>query len=492
MKNIYLAIDLGATSGRAIIGYLDKKNLVTEEINRFPNEFTVQKGHLFWNIFSLYEEIVKSIKIATKKGYLISSLGIDTWGVDYALLDKDGFISGLPYAYRDKLTDKAITQFTEKVMSLEDLYKVAGIQVMKFNSIFQLFAQKQAKLASIKNAGTVLFMPDALSYLLTGKVSVEYTIASTSSLLNAVKRNWDYELLKKIGLQSALFPKIVKPGTIKGKLTVEIARHLNVKPFPIVAVASHDTASAVAAIPAKATEWAFLSLGTWSLMGFETKSPIKNKEAFQDSYTNEGGVNGTIRFLKNITGFWIIEQCIAAWEKQGNKITYEQIDREILNVPSFERFIDTDEPSFAQPGDMITLLTNYLNKTKQSIPASPFEWARCIFESLAMKYRITLEKLRKHAPFKIKVIHAIGGGARNSILCQMTANATQLPVIAGPVEATAMGNLLVQAYAMKELSSFQSIRQVVKKSTSTIDYKPVNKKEWDLQFEKFRKICSLD
>jgi sugar (pentulose or hexulose) kinase len=491
MSNCYLAIDLGATSGRAIVGYLDKTKLVTEEINRFQNDFTLHNGHLFWNIFSLYDEILKSIKIATKKGYQIASLGIDTWGVDFAVLDKDGFITGLPYAYRDKLTNDAISQFSDKVMSIEELYKIAGIQLMQINSIFQLFAQKKAGLTSFTNAKTVLFIPDALSYLLTGNISVEYTIASTSSLLNAVKGNWDKSLLNRMGLPTSMFPKIIKPGSINGKLSENIAQHLNIKSFPVVAVASHDTASAVAAIPASGKEWAFLSLGTWSLMGIETHSPIKNKEAYKDSYTNEGGVNGTIRFLKNITGFWIIEQCIAAWEKEGKKVTYEQIDREILKAPSFLRFIDTDDPLFAQPGNMINSLSNYLTKTKQSIPETVGEWARCIFESLAMKYRFTMEKLMKHAPFSIKTIHAIGGGTRNSVLCQMTANATHLPVIAGPVEATAMGNLLLQAYAMKELSSFQSIREVVKRSTKKIEYKPKNNKEWDVQYEKFRSICGL-
>ena len=492
MKNCFLAIDLGATSGRAIVGTLKKNKLETEEINRFTNGFVSQNDHLFWNIFSLYEEILKSIKIVTQKGYHISSLGIDTWGVDFALLDKDGNILGLPYAYRDKLTNTAIENFSKEVTSIEKLYKSAGIQIMQINSVFQLFAQHKANLSSLCNAKTMLFTPDALAYLLTGKISVEYSIASTSSLLNATKRNWDFDLIKKMKLSSSLFPPIIKPGTIKGQLSKDVAKFINVKPFPIVAVASHDTASAVAAIPAKGNEWAFLSLGTWSLMGIETKAPVINKEAFKDSFTNEGGINGTIRFLKNITGFWIMEQCIAAWKNEGNEVSYEQINEEVLKAKPFERFIDTDDPAFSQPGNMIQLLTNYFKKTKQTAPSNYGEWGRCIFESLAMKYRYTLEKLIFHAPFKIKVIHAIGGGTKNTFLCQLTANATQVPVIAGPVEATAAGNLLIQAYAMKELSSFSSIREVVKKSSATIKYIPKDKAIWDEQYLRYNTICRFN
>ena len=293
-------------------------------------------------------------------------------------------------------------------------------------------------------------------------------------------------------LSSSLFPPIIKPGTIKGQLSKDVAKFINVKPFPIVAVASHDTASAVAAIPAKGNEWAFLSLGTWSLMGIETKAPVINKEAFKDSFTNEGGINGTIRFLKNITGFWIMEQCIAAWKNEGNEVSYEQINEEVLKAKPFERFIDTDDPDFSQPGNMIQLLTNYFKKTKQTAPSNYGVWGRCIFESLAKKYRYTLEKLIFHATFKIKVIHAIGGGTKNTFLCQLTANATQVPVIAGPVEATAAGNLLIQAYAMKELSSFSSIREVVKKSSATIKYIPKDKAIWDEQYLRYNTICRFN
>ena len=484
MKKCYLAIDLGATSGRGIVGFLENGKLETVEVNRFANAFLPINGHLFWNIYKLFDEILQSIHAAIEKGYEVQSIGIDTWGVDFGLINEDGYLTGLPYIYRDSIADGAVEKFGKEIMPISELYNIAGIQVMQINSIFQLFAQKNANTVSFINAKKLLFTPDLLNYLLTGVYKNEYTISSTSSLLNCKKRNWDTDLLNKLALSHDLFSPIIFPGEKVGALTPQLSKHLNIPPIPVIAVASHDTASAVAAIPATGNEWAFLSLGTWSLMGIESKHPIINHEAFADSFTNEGGVNGTIRFLKNITGFWLIEQCIQSWEKQGQKVTYAQIDSEVLAAKPFERFIDCDADDFKQAGDMVTMMTDYFIKTNQSIPQTYGEWARCIFESLAMKYRITLEKLVRHASFEIKAIHAIGGGTKNQLLCQLTANATQLPVIAGPVEATASGNILVQALAMKELSSFEEIREVMRKSTETTTYYPTDKLTWEQQYEK--------
>ena len=483
MKKCYLAIDLGATSGRGIVGYLENGKLETVEVNRFANAFVPVNGHLFWNIYKLFDEILNSIQLATQKGFAIQSIGIDTWGVDFGLINEDGYLTGLPYIYRDSISDGAVEQLANEIMPISELYTIAGIQTMQLNSVFQLFAQKKQKTNTFLNAKKLLFTPDLLNYLLTGVYLNEYTIASTSSLLNCKERNWDGLLLSKFGIEKDLFSKIVFPGDTVGRLTAQLSQHLNVPAIPVIAVASHDTASAVAAIPAIGSEFAYLSLGTWSLMGIESAQPIINEETFADSFTNEGGVNGTIRFLKNITGFWLIEQCIQSWEKQGQKVTYAQIDAEVLLAKPFERFIDCDADDFKQAGDMVTMITNYLIKTNQTIPQTYGEWARCIFESLAMKYRFTLDKLARHASFKIKAIHAIGGGTKNHLLCQLTANATQLPVIAGPVEATASGNILVQALAMKELSSFDDIREVMRNSVETKTYLPTEKLEWETQYE---------
>ncbi len=486
MKKCYLAIDLGATSGRGIVGYLENGKLETEEVNRFANAFVPVNDHLFWNIYKLFDEILNSIQFATQKGFDIQSIGIDTWGVDFGLINEDGYLTGLPYIYRDTISDGAVEQFANEIMPINKLYAIAGIQTMQLNSIFQLFAQKKAKTVSFSNAKKLLFTPDLLTYLLTGVYKNEYTIASTSSLLNCKTRDWDTDLLNKLGMERELFSSIAFPGEKIGNLTAQLSNHLNIPTIPVIAVASHDTASAVAAIPATGNEWAFLSLGTWSLMGIESEQPIINEETFADSFTNEGGINGTIRFLKNLTGFWLIEQCMQSWEKQGQKVTYAQIDNDVLLAKPFERFIDTDANDFKQAGDMVTMITSYLLKTSQSIPQNYGEWARCIFESLAMKYRLTLEKLARHASFNIKAIHAIGGGTKNHLLCQLTANATQLPVIAGPVEATASGNILVQAVAMKELYSFEDIREVMKKSVGTTTYLPMDKLDWQAQYEIFR------
>jgi len=489
MKTSYLAIDLGATSGRAIVGTLDGMQLTTVEINRFSNEFVPQHKHLFWNIYKLFEEILKSLQIAQQQGYAISSIGIDTWGVDFALLDSDGYLSGLPFAYRDSLTNGIVPIFEQEVMTCADLYEKTGIQIMQLNSIFQLYAQHQAHLSSLHHAQCLLFTPDVLAYLLTDNISVEYTIASTSALLNAKDRHWDFDIIHRMQLPSQLFPEIIAPASIRGYLSDELCRRLNIPSIPVIAVASHDTASAVAAIPATGHEWAFLSMGTWSLMGIETAQPIINPQAFSDAFTNEGGINNTIRFLKNLTGFWLLEQCITEWKKLGLEVDYRVIDEQAAAAPPFARFIDTDDALFTQSGNMLHLMNTYFDRTQQSVPATFGEWARCIFESLAMKYRTTFTQLQQHSPFELKTLHAIGGGTKNTLLCQFVANALQVPVIAGPTEATAAGNLLVQALALKQLTNHQTIREVVQQSYETNTYLPQNATTWEYQYHRYANIC---
>jgi len=490
MKKVFLAIDLGATSGRGIIGFLQNKKLETIEINRFPNDFVQDEDHLFWNIYMLYAEILKSIELTIKQGYEIQSIGIDTWGVDFVWLDKKGDFCGLPYAYRDNLTIGMMHQFSKEVIEEEKLYGHTGIQLMEINSIYQIYAQAKTNKVSFENVQSILFIPDALAYILTGKVSVEYTIASTSALLDPYKRNWDMKLIQKMGIPQNIFPPIMQPGEFKGNLSRQVAAFINVKPFPVVSVASHDTASAVAAIPAFGNEWAFLSLGTWSLMGIEVIEPIIDQQTFEDSFTNEGGVNGTIRFLKNITGFWLLEQCIDCWEKEGESISYDQLVKEASQVPPFLRYIDVDEPLFSAGGDMLRKMAGYFIQTKQTVPITKGEWARCIFESLAMKYRLTLEKLVHHAPFPIQKIHAIGGGTKNTLLCQLAANATGLPIIAGPAEATATGNILLQAYALQELGSYEEIREISRNTHQTKTYIPEDGLVWNEAYEQYKHICS--
>jgi rhamnulokinase len=474
MKKVFLAIDLGATSGRALMGVLQDGRLETSEIYRFPNEFVPVNGHLFWDVYRLFGEILQSIRSVVKNGYEPISIGIDTWGVDFALLGPDGFINGLPFAYRDRISDGMVESFTKEVSSAEELYHSTGIQIMQINSLFQLYGQKKAGLSAYQQATSLLFMPDVLNYLLTGIIRSEYTIASTSSLLNAREKNWDKVLIEKAGIRKELFADIIHPGQQWGMLTDYLARHTAIRPIPVIAVASHDTASAVAAIPATDSHWAFLSLGTWSLMGIETTQPILSRQAFENNFTNEGGVNGTIRFLKNMTGFWLIEQCIRVWEREGIKVSYAEIDREVAGCRPFQYSIDTEDLAFVSPGNMIEAMTAYLEKTGQGKPATYGEWARCIFESLVIQYRKNFEILKTLSPFPIERLHIIGGGTKNVLLCRMIANELGIPVVAGPSEATSAGNILVQAYAGKQIDSFSKIREIMNNGNHTITYYPEN------------------
>jgi rhamnulokinase len=485
MKKGFLAIDLGATSGRALIGIIENGKLETVEIHRFSNEFVPVNGHLFWNIYRLFSEVLKSIQLAVKNGYKPISIGIDTWGVDFCLVGTDGFINGLPFAYRDHISDGMVERFTTDVFNAETLYHTTGIQIMQINSLFQLYGQKKAGLSSYNNAATLLFIPDALNYLLTGNIHSEYTIASTSSLLNAETRNWDDVLIKKAGIKRGLFADIIFPGNKWGMLTRHLSDLTGIQPMPIIAVASHDTASAVAAIPAKDTHWAFLSLGTWSLMGIETQHPILTKEAFEHNFTNEGGLNGTIRFLKNMTGFWLIEQCMKDWDREGEKITYSDIDKSVIACKAFQYYIDTEDKAFTSPANMIDAMKEYMVRTGQGNPATPAEWALCIFESLVIQYRRNFEILKTLSPFPIEQLHIIGGGTKNVFLCQMIANALGITVIAGPSEATSAGNLLMQAYAMNEIQSFSEIRDIMNRGNYTTTYYPV--KEIEKKFACFER-----
>jgi rhamnulokinase len=474
MKSGFLAIDLGATSGRALIGILETGKLETIEIYRFSNEFVPVNGHLFWDIYRLFSEVLKSIQLAVKNGYEPVSIGIDTWGVDFCLLGTDGFINGLPFAYRDHISDGMIESFTTDVFDAETLYHSTGIQIMQINSLFQLYGQKKAGLSAYDRAATLLFIPDALNYLLTGNIHSEYTIASTSSLLNAAGRNWDDVLLKRAEIKRKLFADIIYPGNKWGMLTRNLSDYAGIQPIPVIAVASHDTASAVAAIPALDSNWAFLSLGTWSLMGIETTHPIINKQAFEHNFTNEGGVNGTIRFLKNMTGFWLLEQCMKDWNREGKKIAYSDIDKAVTECHAFQYFIDTEDKAFTSPASMIEAMTGFLERTGQGKPITYGEWARCIFESLVIQYRKNFEILKSLSPFPLERLHVIGGGTKNVFLCQMIANALGITVIAGPSEATSAGNLLVQAYAMHEIQSFSEIRNIMNRGNYTTTYYPEN------------------
>ncbi len=480
-----LAIDLGAGSGRAILGSYNNGKIETSEIHRFQNDPITVHGHLRWNTHVLLSEIRNSLKICNHQHRLVpESMGIDTWGVDFALLDSTGELLEQPFAYRDRLTETAMAEVFAKIPA-KKLYELTGIQFMPFNSLFQFWAIKNRYQTLMARADSLLFMPDYLTYKLTGESYTEYTIASTSQMLDPETRKWKPDILMKLGLPTDLLQEIIFPGTQVGILTNSIAGELGIPQIPLIAVAAHDTASAIAAIPATEKNWAYISSGTWSLMGIETDQPVVNPKTYSMSFTNEGGVDGKIRLLKNITGLWLLNECKKVWDADG--ITgFDALIAMAEKARPFRSLIDPDHPSFMNPEDMCSAISAYCKNSQQPVPASKGEFTRTILESLALKYRFTLDQLREVSPHPIDKLHVIGGGSQNGLLCQFTANATQLPVVAGPAEGTAMGNLLVQVMAAGELSSLEEIRCTVKNSVKTTLYEPTEESSWSGAYLRFR------
>ena len=483
----FLAFDLGATSGRAIFGTLENGRLTTKELLRFPNQMLELNGHLHWNIFGLFESLKEGLCLCAKEKTEIKAIGIDTWGVDFAFVGKDGAIMGLPFAYRDPYTD-GIPDAYFKIVPRKELYAATGIQIMNFNSLFQLFAQSKSGLSQLAAADKVLFMPDALSYMLTGKQVTEYTIASTSQILNPATKQMEYGLLKAAGIEKDIFNPIVMPGTVIGTLTDTLAKETGLGKIPVVAVAGHDTASAVAAVPAEDECFAYLSSGTWSLMGIESAVPIINETSAELNFTNEGGIDGTTRFLKNITGMWLLEQCRAVWQKSGKNYTYGEIVSMAEASAPFVSLVDPDHPSFAHPTNMVSAIAEYCKNSGQPIPETDGAIARAIFESLALKYRFVLGKLSEISVNPIKTLHIIGGGSQNDILNQYTANATGIRTVAGPSEATALGNILIQAKAVGLIKSLGELRKTVRDSVSLKVFEPEDHQLWVQQTERFNKL----
>ena len=492
MKNkSFLAFDLGATSGRSILGTIENGRLQMKELTRFPNQILQIGDHFHWNIYSLFEHFKAGLQAAKNEGVEISSIGIDTWGVDFALIAEDGTILGAPYAYRDPHTVGAPEKYFE-IIPREKVYDITGIQVMNFNSLYQIFALSQANNSLLKATKEILFMPDALAYMLTGNKVVEYTIASTSQILNPRTKKFEAELLEKAGVSpSILSNEIVMPGHLIGTLRDDLAEESELGKVNVVAVAGHDTGAAVAAVPAQNENFAYLSSGTWSLMGIEVKDPIINEKTSKLNFTNEGGVEGTTRFLKNITGMWILEQCLKEWKREGITYAYEKLVQMADTVPAFQSMLDTDHASFANPASMTKAIIEYCENTGQKVPGSHAEFVRCIFESLSLRYRYVLELLKDLAPFPIEKLHVIGGGSKNPLLNQWTANSIGMPVIAGPSEATAIGNIMIQAKAAGCVESLQEMRQIIGESILLDEFLPQEPAKWEDAYQRFIKVTGL-
>ncbi|MCI7269113.1 MAG: rhamnulokinase [Prevotella sp.] len=486
-KKYFFAVDLGATSGRTIVGTLDDGKVILEELTRFDNNLIEANGHFYWDIYALYFEIIKGLKAAKQRDLCITSIGIDTWGVDFVCVAEDGSVSQ-PIAYRDPHTFDAMDDYLENVMSREKVYDVTGIQFMNFNSIFQLYAMKRAGNSALKNAQKILFIPDALSYMLTGNMVCEYTIASTAQLLDPRTGQLDPRLLASIGLTQSKFGRMVNPGDLVGALTADVQKQTGYGAIPVIAVAGHDTGSAVAAVPAKNEKFAYLSSGTWSLMGIETKEAIINHISYERNFTNEGGIEGTTRFLKNICGMWLYERCRKEWTDAPK--SHPELIAEAMKQPAFQSIINPDDSCFANPSSMIDAIQTYCKETNQHVPQGYAEICRCIFDSLALRYRQVFSYLTEMASFPIEVLHIIGGGSLNDNLNQFTANSCGVEVLAGPQEGTALGNIMVQAKAAGEVKDLWDMRKVIANSLNLKRFSPADKEIWDAAYVKYLKILS--
>ena len=431
-----------------------------EEVYRFPNQTLEIGGKYYWNVYSIYEHFLKCLTELGRRHISIDSIGIDTWGVDFGCIGHDGSLLSLPRAYRDPYTDGIPERFF-KIISRERLYALTGIQIMNFNTVFQMFAQAEEGSVAYHHAKRVLFMPDLLSYLLTRGKVCEYTIASTSGLMNPKTQRFEPSLMGAVGLKDEQIPDRVQPGEVVGKLRFGIAKETGLGEVPVVAVAGHDTASAIVAVPAEDEHFAYLSSGTWSLMGIEVPEPIIDERSARLNFTNEGGIEGTTRFLKNITGLWLVEQCRKKWKAQGKDYSYTEMTEMAQSAKAYAGRIHPDDPRFANPTDMEAEIQNALADQGYAAPANDAEMLSCIYHSLAERYKEVLAMLQEMAPFPIEKLHIIGGGSANALLNQWTANAIGMPVVAGPTEATAIGNLMVQAKAAGLVADRWAMRRMI-------------------------------
>lgn len=485
MKHTYFfAVDLGATSGRTILGCLGEESLELKEVTRFPNTIIEANGHCYWDIYALYHEIIRGLKKAAQEKWPIQSIGIDTWGVDFVCIGRDGELLRNPYSYRDPQTVGAPEAFFTQIPR-ERVYALTGNQIMNFNSLFQLSALHRRHCSALEMADKILFMPDALGYLLTGEQVMEYTIASTSQLMNPRTKRFEKELMDAVGVREEQFGRFVLPGTPMGTLSEEVQRLTGLGAIPVISVAGHDTASAVAAVPAQNERFAFLSSGTWSLMGIEVKEALINEESYAQNFTNEGGVEGTTRFLKNICGMWLLERCRKEWEADGHNYSYPELIEAALAAPAFRSLINPDSPCFANPDSMREAIGHYCRETGQPVPETYGELTRCIFDSLALRYKQIFGQLQQMAPFPIERLHIIGGGSRNQLLSQFTCNAVGVPVTAGPSEGTAIGNLMLQAKAHGCVGNVAEMRRLISRSIETVSFEPQEAEAWETAYQQY-------
>lgn len=476
----YLALDLGAGSGRAIVGWIEDGQIKLDEVFRFTNEPVMLGATLYWDFLSLFSNIKEGIRRAVRKGYKLEGIAVDTWGVDFGLIDQSGKLLSNPVCYRDQRTD-GLSEMSENEMSKTEFYSYTGIQQMNINTVFQLMSLKQREDSTLDTAKQLLFTPDLINYFLTGRVANEYTIASTSQLLNANTKRWESNVFDKFSLPQSLMQGIIFPGQLLGQLTSELAAELEIGEVNIYAVGSHDTASAIGAIPLEGEEWAFLSSGTWSLLGVVLDKPILTELAMENNFTNEGGVDDKVLFMRNITGLWLLQRLILDWERRGDNpdsYTYEFLLAECERAEAFRCIVNTDDPSFVHPSSMEVAIQNYCNKTNQIPPKSKGDFVRCVLESLAVKNHFVMKKLKETTGKDIKQLYIVGGGSQNKVLNQYIADALNVEVLTGLTEATAIGNIMQQSIASEAVSDWKDAHRIIKNTFRTESYEPSNYAVW--------------
>ncbi len=486
MDKRVLAIDFGASSGRAILGTFDGKKITLNEIHRFSNDPVSINGTVYWDVQRLFFEIKQSMLKAKEHGGF-DSIGIDTWGVDFGLLRRDGTLIENPVHYRDRRNDGMVEKSAD-YMSRERLYDITGIQFMDFNTLFQLLSLKENRPYILDEAETLLFMPDLFDYMLTGEKNAEYSIATTSQMVDLKTNDWSKEILDSFKIKPSLLPKIVKTGSKIGTLSDDICEELGIPKADVIAVAGHDTQSAITATPTEEDDFAFISCGTWSLFGTEVKEPIINEASKKLNVTNEGGYDYTTAFLKNICGLWLIQESRRQWQREGTLYSYAELEKEALACEEFKCFIDPDAPEFAPMGNIPERVREYCKKTNQYVPKTVGEIMRCIYESLALKYRFTLEGIEECTGKKYEKLHVMGGGTKDKLLLKMTADSCGIPVFGGPIEATALGNVALQLMSSGSISDIKAARKIIADGEELKIYTPENREKWEEAFARFKRI----
>ncbi|MHB9032284.1 MAG: rhamnulokinase [Anaerolineae bacterium] len=487
-----LAFDLGAESGRAILGTLENGKLDLRELYRFANRPVRLPDGLHWDLLHLWSEIVNGLNQAAQLPETnIASIGLDTWGVDFALLDGNGSLVGVPFHYRDSRTDGMLEAAFQRVPR-EEIFNATGIQFMQINTLYQLFAMVQQQSPSLEAARSFLTVPDLLNYWLSGNQVNEFSNATTTQCYDPRQGDWAYDLVTRLGIPPQIFGPIVQPGTVIGNLRSVLAEDAGMPQVPIVAPACHDTGSAVAAVPATKPGFAWISSGTWSILGTEWPEPLINDQSLAFNITNEGGVDGTWRVSKNIMGLWLVQECRRTWAHQdGKQSSYDELADMAADAPAFSAVLDVDYHAFLPPGDMPERIRAYCRMTNQAVPDTKGKVMRCILEGLALKYRWVLEHLEQMLNTRLETIHIVGGGTKTGILSQFTADCTGREVITGPVEATAMGNLLMQARALGHIQSLAEMRTVVRNSSSMGSYQPHPDSKWDRAYASLSDLVNL-